>query len=86
MTDKVDAIRNITGAITIGGGTSLGADKAGLLDILSHNAIGIGTLCTIITCTVFFCTGVYSMYLKHKQTDRYIDREIERRLGGTKEI
>ena len=86
MTDRVDAIRNITGLMTVGGGTAVGADRLGMMDTLSQNAIAIGALCTMITCTVFVITGIYGMYLKHKQTDRYIDREIEKRLGGTKEI
>lgn len=80
MTNRVSAVRDATGMMTIGGGAAIGVEKATTMQILSENAVAIGALCTMITCFVFVVTGIWGLVLKHKSTEAYVQKRIKKAM------
>lgn len=80
MTSKVEAVRDATGMMAIGGGAAISVEKATTMQILSENAVAIGALCTMVTCLVFVVTGIWGLVLKHKSTESYIQKRIKKAL------
>lgn len=77
--DRIDAVRNMSGLSTVTTGSAITVGQNPTVQLLSENAIAIGAVCTMITCTVFVITGIWGLVLKHKQTDAYIECQIKKR-------
>ena len=82
MTDRIDAIRNITTATTVGGTSVIAVDHISTMQFLSQNALAIGVLCTIATSIVAIAASCIGICIKIREHRKNMRGELSHEMEG----
>lgn len=82
MTDRIDAIRNITTATTVGSTGVIAVDHISTMQFLSQNALAIGVLCTIATSVVAIAASAIGVVIKIREHRKKMRGELSHEIKG----